>query len=82
MLLLRRTILLVDLRLHVEVDARDDDVGHNVQCAHAVEHIGVIKWDLFRDLHKSPAWALEIGPVYMCATAEEDAYRMMTRLVT
>lgn len=43
----RRTILLVDLRLDVEVDARDDQVGDNVECAHAVEYVGVIKRNLF-----------------------------------
>ena len=48
----KRTILLVDLGLDVEVDAGNDDVGYDVEGAHAVEHIRVIEWDLFRDLHK------------------------------
>lgn len=37
------TVLLVDLLLDVEVDAGDDDVGDDVERAHAVEHIRVIE---------------------------------------
>jgi hypothetical protein len=48
------TILFVDLLLDIEVNAGDDDVGDDVERAHAVQHIRVIKRNLLRDLHKSP----------------------------
>lgn len=48
-----RTILLVDLRLHVEVDTRDDQVGDDVERAHAVEDSRIVERYLLGDLHKS-----------------------------
>jgi hypothetical protein len=74
----QRTILLVDLLLDVEVDAGDDDVGDDVERAHAVQDIRVIKWDLLGDLHKPPMSALVSGRV---CHQEREAYKMMTRLV-
>ena len=47
-----RTILLFDLRLHVEVDTSDDDVGQNVQRAHTVQDVWIIERNLLGDLHK------------------------------
>jgi hypothetical protein len=49
-----RTILLVDFLLHVEVDAGDDDVGGDVERAHAVENVRVVKRYLLGDLHERP----------------------------
>lgn len=45
------TFLLVDLRLDVEVDTRDDQIGHHIADTHAVQHGWVIKVDLLRHLH-------------------------------
>lgn len=50
----QRTILLVYLCLDVEVDARDDDVGDNVESAHAVQDIWVIERYPLGDLHETP----------------------------
>jgi hypothetical protein len=49
-----RTILLVDFLLHVEVDAGDDDVGDDVERAHAVENVRVVERYLLGDLHEPP----------------------------
>lgn len=54
----QRTIFLVDLLLHVEVDARDDDVGDDVESAHAVQDIRVVERYLLGDLHKPPTCPL------------------------
>jgi hypothetical protein len=73
----RRTILLVDLLLDVEVDAGDDDVGHDVERAHAVQDIRVIERDLLGDLHKPPMSTL----VFDAGKYESrESYKMMTRL--
>jgi hypothetical protein len=53
-----RTILLVDLLLDVEVDARDDQVGDNVEGANGIQDIWVIERDLLGDLHKPPRQTL------------------------
>jgi hypothetical protein len=49
-----RTILLVDLLLYVEIDAGDDYVGDDVECAYAVKNVRVIEGHLLGDLHKPP----------------------------
>lgn len=49
-----RTLLLVDLRFHVEVDAEYDQVGHDVCEAHEVQDVRVIKRDALRHLHHHP----------------------------
>lgn len=45
------TSFLVDLGLDVEVDARNDQVGHDVERAHAVQDVRVVKGDLLARLH-------------------------------
>lgn len=45
------TLLLVDQEMGVGVDADDDQVGDNVASSDHVHHVGIIHWDLFRDLH-------------------------------
>ncbi len=68
-----RTILLVYLRLHVEVDACDDDVGEHVEGAHAVEHIRILKGHLLGDLHKPPIHILAVRVVVRwCARDIQD----------
>jgi hypothetical protein len=49
-----RTILLVDLLLHVEIDAGNDYVGDDVERAHAVKNVRIIERHLLGDLHKPP----------------------------
>jgi hypothetical protein len=49
-----RTILLVDLLLDIEVDARNDQIGDDIERAHAVEDIWVIERNLLGDLHEPP----------------------------
>lgn len=46
-----RTFLLVDLPADVDVDGDDDEVGDDVECAHAHEDVGVVEGDLFARLH-------------------------------
>lgn len=75
---MQRTILLVDLHLNVEVDGGDDDVGDNVQGAHASQYVRVIEWDLLGDLHETPG-CCQI-PVAWTGACDET-YSMMTRLV-
>jgi hypothetical protein len=67
-----RTILLVDLCLDVEVDARDDQVANNVQRAHAVEDIGVIEGNLLGDLHE-PQDDDQVGAAAPLASCLEHA---------
>jgi hypothetical protein len=62
----RRTILLVDLCLDVEVDTGNDQVGDNIERAHAVEDVLVIERDLLGDLHEPSVRMLE--PI-VCASA-------------
>ena len=59
---IQRTVLLVDLSLDVEVDAGDDDIGEDVERAHAVENIGVVKGHSLGDLHESPTIRSAYGP--------------------
>jgi hypothetical protein len=49
------TLLAVDLRLHVEVNAGNDKVGHDVECANSHQDVGVLEGHLLRDLHHEPA---------------------------
>lgn len=49
------TLLLVDLRLHVEVDAGNDQVGHNVECADSHQDVGLLERHLLGNLHHEPA---------------------------
>jgi len=44
------TVLLVDLQLAVVVDAQDDEVGNDVECAEAVDDVGVFHGDLLGQL--------------------------------
>lgn len=74
---MRRTILLVDLGLYVEVDTRNDQVGNNVEGANAVQNIRVIERDLLGYLHKTPACKLETARFGLSIG---DTYKMMTRL--
>jgi len=46
------TLLGIDLLLAVEVDAENEDVGHNVANAHGSENSRVFKGDLLRCLHE------------------------------
>jgi hypothetical protein len=71
------TILLVDLLLHVEVDASNDEVGNHVKGADGIEDIGVIEGDLLGDLHKPPAPSLVFNQE---SKRLIETYRMMTRL--
>lgn len=48
------TILLVDLSLNVKVDARNDEIGNNVEGADAIENVRVIEGNLLGDLHEPP----------------------------
>ena len=46
-----RTLLCVDLHLHVKVDAQDDEIGDHVENTDAQEYLGVVKRYFFRYLH-------------------------------
>jgi len=46
-----RTLLLVNLHAHVDVDAGDDQVAEDVQPAHAVEDIRIFERHLLARLH-------------------------------
>jgi hypothetical protein len=73
-----RTLLLVDLSLHVEVDAGNDDVRQDVECARAVEDHRIVEGYPLGDLHH-PAGKEVRNP----ATGQQNSatYRMMMRLV-
>lgn len=49
----RRTLLLVDLDLGVQVDGSDDQVAGNVEGANDVEGVGVIEGNSLGHLHHS-----------------------------
>jgi hypothetical protein len=71
----RRTILLVDLRLHVEVDTGDDQVGDDVEGAHGVQHVRVIEGYLLGDLHEPPVLRLvaaTVGSRGRCGIQDND----------
>lgn len=45
------TLLLVDLHLDVVIDTHDDQVAEDVETAHGVQDIGILKGHLFGHLH-------------------------------
>lgn len=45
------TLFLIDLHLNIVIDANNNDVGYDVECANCCEHSWVIEGDLLRDLH-------------------------------
>ncbi len=45
------TFFAIDLRLQIQVDACNDNVGDDVECTNSHEHIGVAEWDLLGYLH-------------------------------
>ena len=45
------TFLRINLHPDVEVDAHDDEIAEDIECAHSHEDVGIIEGDLFRDLH-------------------------------
>ena len=47
----KRTLLLVNGDLDVDVDGQDDQVAGDVDGAADVEHVRVLEWNPFRDLH-------------------------------
>jgi hypothetical protein len=49
------TLLAVDLGLHVEVNAGNNEVGHDVECANSHQNVGVLEGHLLRNLHHEPA---------------------------
>jgi len=46
-----RTFLGIYLHSYVEVDCRDDEIAHDVECAHTHEHSRVVEGDLLARLH-------------------------------
>ena len=60
------TFLLIDLHLHVEVDAENDQVGDNVEASDAEQNVGVFEGNLLRHLHHTEhddeVGAAVIGP--------------------
>jgi hypothetical protein len=72
----RRTILLVNLLLDVEVDTRDDHVGDDIKGADTGQDSRVIEGDFLGYLHKTPTrqlgddrWAL--GDIYSIQDEDE-----------
>jgi hypothetical protein len=63
----RPTLLLVDLKLAVEVDTGDDDVGQHVDGAHDIEHIWVIERHLLGSLHHEATTAPSSVTYTQCA---------------
>lgn len=56
-----RTLLLVNLRLDVGVEAHDDQVAEEVETPDGVEHIGILKGDLLGHLHHTK-YDDDVGP--------------------
>lgn len=42
------TFLLVDLLLHVKVDAEDDQIRQNIGRSYTIQDLRIVEWDLLR----------------------------------
>ena len=49
--MVRHTLLLINLHLHIIVNARNQDVASNVHGADHVQSVWVVEWDFLADLH-------------------------------
>ena len=45
------TFLLIDLHAHVEIDAEDDYVAHDVENPDTQKYVGILEWNLLARLH-------------------------------
>lgn len=50
-ILVRLTLLLLDLHVDIVVDTSNDDVAEDIECAHTVQHIRIVEWHLLGCLH-------------------------------